>query len=326
MDDQFLHQARRDPPAEFARKLRASLDTVSANETTGSRTPAARWAAASVAALLIAGAFTVPAVRAGAQAFLDLFRVVNFAAVPVDKNRIQQLGSVKLDLPATIGKDVEVLKQPGPPRTFATQSEASAAAGMNVRLPAWTPVGYSVQSFMVSDEAAMRMTASTEKLRALLDALEIDDLTVPDEIDGQSATIRVPPVVQVVYQHKDDRLMLMQARRPEVAFPAGLDLPQLAEIALRVLGVERGEAHRFAMNIDWRTTLIIPVPTNVASFKQVDIQGNSGLLIEPTEGSGESEDGRRKGRMLLWSAGDSVFALTGSVQGPTLFEIAQSVQ
>jgi hypothetical protein len=327
MEDDFLYQGRREPPAEFARKLRASLDAMNTHDgAASSRTAAARWAAATLAVLLVGSAFTVPAVRAGARAFLDLFRVVNFAAIPVDGNHIQQLGTNlnKLDLPSVIGKQIEVLKQPGPGQTAATQDAAGAAAGVRVRLPTWAPVGFERDDFQISDESAVRMTADTEKLRAVLDALGIDDLGIPDEIDGQSATIRILPVVQTRYRRKEDLIEFVQARRPEVSFPAGLDLASLAEIALRVLGVERAEAHRFAMNIDWRTTLVVPVPTQVASFRQVNIQGNSGLLIESAPVRDAREHRRRT--LLLWSSGDSVFSLGGTVEGSTLFEMAQSLQ
>jgi hypothetical protein len=328
MEDDFLYQGRREPPAEFARKLRVSLDSMSANEATsaGSRTPAARWAAATLAILLVGSAFTVPAVRAGARAFLDLFRVVNFAAIPIDGNHIQQLGNTlnKLDLPAVIGKQVEILKKPGPGQTVATQEAASAAAGVRVRLPTWIPVGFEHEDFQISDESAVRMTADTAKLRTVLDTLGIDDIDIPDEIDGQSATIRLLPVVHTRYRRKAEIVEFIQARRPEVSFPAGLDLASLAEVALRVLGVDSAEAHRFAMNVDWRTTLVVPVPTQVASFRQVNVQGNSGLLIESVPERNRREHTRNT--LLLWSSGDSVFSLGGTVQGSTLFEMAQSLQ
>jgi hypothetical protein len=268
----------------------------------------------------------VPAVRAGARAFLDLFRVVNFAAIPVDGNHIQQLGNNlnKLDLPAVIGKQVEILKKPGPGQTVETQEAASAAAGVRVRLPTWTPVGFEHEDFHISDESAVRMTADTEKLRTVLDKLGIDDIDIPDEIDGQSATIRLLPVVHTRFRRKEEVIEFIQARRPEVAFPAGLDLASLAEVALRVLGVDRSEAHRFAMNIDWRTTLVVPVPTQVASFRQVNIQGNSGLLIESVPARNGREHTRNA--LLVWSSGDSVFSLGGAVQESTLVEMAQSLQ
>jgi hypothetical protein len=59
-------------------------------------------------------------------------------------------------------------------------------------------------------------------------------------------------------------------------------------------------------------------------FRRVDIQGNSGLLVEPVHRA--SGSALRVESTLLWSAGDSVFALSGSVSSEELFEMAQSVQ
>jgi hypothetical protein len=112
--------------------------------------------------------------------------------------------------------------------------------------------------------------------------------------------------------------------------PAGLDLAMLAEIGLRVLGMVSGEARRFAQSVDWRSTLIVPIPVDAATFRQIDVRGNQGLLIEST-GLKRSPDGERQPpgplvRHILWSAGGSVFALSGNVPSEELFEIAQNVQ
>jgi hypothetical protein len=102
--------------------------------------------------------------------------------------------------------------------------------------------------------------------------------------------------------------------------PQGTDLPLLAEIGLRVLGFEPNEARRFANSIDWRTTLLVPVPASVANFHEVDIGGSKGLLIETAGTSGPRMS------QLLWSAGGSVFALIGDVRPEEMFEMARSTQ
>jgi hypothetical protein len=229
-----------------------------------------------------------------------------------------------LDLPRLLGEQVEVLKAPGAPRAVADPAAAGMAAGIQVRLPAWRPVGLEPQLIEVSTDQAMRFTASTAKLKRVLDAFGIDDLSVPDGIDGRSATVHVPAIVRVNYGGQGHHVVLLQAHQPQVSFPAGIDLASLAEIGLRVLGVKPGEAHRFAQNVDWRTTLIVPVPADVQIFRQVDVQGNAGLLIETVRRNARGvmpEESR-----VLWSSGDSVFALLGNVRPTELFEMAQSVQ
>jgi hypothetical protein len=174
----------------------------------------------------------------------------------------------------------------------------------------------------VAGDLSWRVTASTDKLQHVLDTLGIDDLSVPQGIDGQMATIHVPPVVRITYAAPAAHATLVEARRPEASLPAGLDLSQLAEIGLRVLGIDRTQAHELAQNIDWHTTLVVPVPADVAVFRQVDIQGSTGLLIE----SARIAPGKPSQSQLLWSSGDQVFALSGDLRSDELFEMAQSMQ
>jgi RNA polymerase sigma-70 factor, ECF subfamily len=201
---------------------------------------------------------------------------------------------------------------------------AGTLAGIAVRLPAWLPPGLTLQRIEVSGDQSWTVTASAEKLQRALDTFGINDLSVPAGIDGQVSSIYVPPVVRVTCGTQSHRVVFVEARQPDATLPAGIDLPQLAQIGLRVLGVDRTQAHRFAQEVDWRTTLVVPVPAEGSVFRRVDIQGNSGLLVEPVHGA--SGSALPVESTLLWSAGNSVFALSGSVSSEELFEMAQSVQ
>lgn len=326
MDDDFMLSAWRKPPADLARRVRDRLQRLDSEAVPVHGFRLLSRIAAGVAALVLAvGAFTFPSVQAGARAFLDLFRIVNFAPVSVQEERFTALMErPDLDLPRMLSEQVEVLKAPGASRTVADPAAAGTAAGIQVRTPTWLPVGFEPDLIEVSPDQSLRFTASTVKLKRVMNAFGIDDVSVPDQIDGQSATVRVPAIVHIRYRSQGHEVMLLQARQPQVSFPAGIDLASLAEIGLRVLGIQRADAHRFAQSVDWRTTLIVPVPADVSSFKQVDVQGNPGLLITTA---------RRTSRGLLpvqsrvlWSSGDSVFALVGDVRPTELFEMAQSVQ
>src|SRR5689334_13593042 len=86
MDENSLYGLRRDPPEEFARQLLKTLHEQPEGPRYGGKLVAALAATAALVAV-----FAVPSVRAAAQAFLDMFRVVNFAAVPVDEQAMQRL-------------------------------------------------------------------------------------------------------------------------------------------------------------------------------------------------------------------------------------------
>jgi hypothetical protein len=329
VDDQFISNTWRRPRPEFARQLWQRLEDLETNSVArrapARQRPMVRAAAIAATILLAVGAFQFPGVRAAARAFLDLFRVVNFAPVAFEPDRFKSLLSREdLDFPQIIGSQVEELKKPGPKRSVASAAAAGAAAGIRVREPTWLPVGMQRQSIEVRDDQQLRVTLSVQKMQSVLTAFGIDDLAVPEAIDGQAVIVHVPKVVAITYADGQRRVALLQAHRPEAAFPAGVDLATLAEIGLRMLGMESSEAHRFAQSVDWHTTLIVPVPADVAVFHQVDVQGNAGLLIERSSRA----TGRRHWleSRLLWSSGDSVFALMGNVHSPELFEMAQSFQ
>jgi hypothetical protein len=322
-DDQFLHELRRDPPPGFAERLRSRL-TAQPLPSPPARSAwlsvrVAGWTAAALVAALF---FMLPAVRASAQAFLDLFRVVNFVAVPVRSDRLEQFK--QLDLPHLIGDQVTVLKQAGPPLAVSGVDAAGAAAGITVRLPAELPPNTHIRNVEVIGEHAMRVTADTGKLRRLLQALQIDGVEIPAGLDGQMADLDVPPIVLINYEQGVQKATLSQARSPSVTMPAGLDLPMIGEIGLRVLGVDAHEAHRVAEAIDWHSTLLVPIPSDATSFRQVDVNGAGGIAIQ---GPVAVIDGRRQRvSQVAWSSGDRVFALRGTLSLRELLVMANAVR
>ncbi len=324
MDEKSLFCLRRTPPEEFTRNLRASLLQQSERVEAGPRR-VGRAVALAVACVAIGAAFCVPSVRAAATAFLDMFRVVHFAAVPVDSGSLQRLRNSGLDLRQLLAGQVQILEKAGPPATYAAPAEAAAAAGFHVYLPTWMPVGWSTEAptVEVTGPSAARVTANTARLEQILTALDINDVIIPQGIDGQVANIRTAAAVVVKWQHDGQIVQLLQSPSPQVDFPSGTDLPALAEIGLRILGLSRSDAYRFAQSFDWRTTLLVPIPANTASFRQVSVQGASGLLLE-LAGTGDGH--HRPASLLLWSDGSRVFQLRGSVGSAALLEMAQTLQ
>lgn len=324
MDEESLYGLRRTPPEEFVRRLRASLQSQQTQVALRQKKAGKLIALAACCAVVFA-VFTVPAVRAAAQAFLDMFRVVNFVGVSVTPEAMQRLRNTGVDLPHLLGDEVHVLQKAGPPTPYPTPQEAGAVAGFHVRLPTWMPVGWDTQppGVEILGETSFRVTIDTAKLQQVLGALGIDDETLPQNINGQSATIHTSSAVVVQWKHDDRTVELLQAPSPQAQFPAGIDLAALGEIGLRILGTPREDAYRLAQSIDWRTTLLLPVPPNAGRFSQVTVQGNPGLLISMM---GKGGPRRYGGAMVLWSNNGQVFALRGTLQAPDLVEIAQTLQ
>lgn len=277
-----------------------------------------RLVAPSLVVLLLIAVVALPSGRASAQAFLDLFRVAHVAAVPVHMDRLNQLTQRGLDISSMIGSQVEILADPGPVQVYATPALAASAAGLTLREPTILPPGLVLVRTEMKGGHAARVTADTNKLQEVLTALEIGDIAVPQGLDGQTATIRVPPIVRTVYANGKQEVSLFQARSPEVTLPSGLDLPPLAEIGLRIAGLGRSEAHTLAQAIDWRSTMLVPIPATAATFRQIDLQGSRGLFIEPTS--------QRGPRGVMWSRDGAIYAMSGSIGSETLLQIAASVQ
>jgi hypothetical protein len=320
MDDRFLHSHRRDPAPGYARRLREQLR--------GIEDPATRpvWrplvAAAASLAVLVA-LFAIPAVRVGAQAMLDMFRVRNFVGVSFNPERLEKLRSLKQDNAMLVFDRQQVIQDPGKPMVQASVGAASAVAGFRAESPSFLPNGLALDTVAVTGEGRAQLGASSTRLREVLDALGLRDVQVPANLDAQDITVHTYPVVAQSYRSEKHRLALLQSRNPEVSMPAGVDLPRMGEIGLRILGMDAGEAHRLAQSIDWRSTLLVPVPTTATAFRQVTVKGNSGLLVTS---SGERGGHSRAGGVLLWTEGDRVFALRGTLGASDLMEVAESVR
>lgn len=325
-DDDFMLFALRAPPAALVQRLKSRLAEIDAEPApVQAHLPPLRWAAAIAAALVLGSALTLPPVRAAAKAFLDLFRVVDFAPVSVGNARLEALlGRRQIDLPQLLGDQSEALRRPGKWQRVAGPTDAGALARIPISLPRWIPVGFQVQRIEVLASQAWRFTANARKLQGVLDALGIDDVSVPASIDGQTVSAHIAAIVRISYVRGGEHFAVIESRQPLVSIPSGIDLPQLAQIALRVLGLGSAQAYRIAQSVDWRSTLIVPVPADVAAFRKVDIQGHSGLLMVGVRkiGDGKHPGGSR----LLWSTGDRVFAIVGNMPPNTLFNLAQSFQ
>lgn len=325
MDDRKLHEYRRPPDPRFARDLRERLRRGERPRALPAR-GLTRALAGVFAVVMVAALFAIPSVRVSAQSFLEMFRVKRFAAVEFDESRMETLRSLGEKRAMLIFDRHEKLVDPGPARYVGTSQEASSHVGFAVRAPRFLPEGLAAESVFVEAEGAMRFTVSEAKLRGLLDQLDLRDVSVPQGLDGRWIDVRKPPVVlQKFRSRRNRRAVLVQARSPEVSVPAGWDVERLAEIGLRVLGLDAGEARRIARATDWKSTLLVPVPMNASTFRQVTVHGQPGLLI--TTAGARADDGRRHrdGAILMWSEGDRVFCLQGNLDASDLVQMAESV-
>lgn len=336
MDDHFLKNYRQAPRAEFARQLQERIDGGTNMMTTNNvvkdktwRHTLTRWSPALIAAVIVLAlvlVITLPPTRALAQDFLNLFRVKKFAAIQVDPARVQQLENLDIDTEKLFADNVQVLKEPGKPVQVASVQEAGQQAGFKVAVPSQVPNGAKLQ-VSVQGEASGVLTANVAKAQEILNLVGIDDAPIPPQLDGAKITVTKPAAVMLQYSFKNGEIEFMQSPSPEIELPPGVELKQLAEIGLRVLGLSKNDAHDFAGKVDWSTTFLIPIPANAAEVRQVSVNGADGLMLTS---NGTARNGRSPyangEAMVLWANNGMVYAMHGYGSAVDLLEIANSVQ
>lgn len=325
MDDRDFERLRRDPSPEFASALRRRLRATESEEPASRRRfPVPALVAAALGLVVVASFALSPTVRASAQAFLDLFRVRQFTAVSFDPSRLERFKQQGQDNPMLAFARTENLEDPGPPRGFANLGAATSTAGFFAARPGYVPNGYVADSVWVTGHGAARITIDVKKLRDVLNTLDIRDVSVPDAYDGKSATVTMTPVVMQRFRSGNQRVIVTEAASPAVQVPADVDLQRLGGIGLRILGVSPGDADRLARSIDWRSTMLVPVPSDAGSFREVTVHGAKGLMVTMM---GETKEGRRRqGAVVLWTEGDRVHAVQGPLEREELLQMAESVR
>jgi hypothetical protein len=99
-------------------------------------------------------------------------------------------------------------------------------------------------------------------------------------------------------------VIMAQIPSPTVNTPPDIDVEQLAEIGLQFTGMTAEQAHAFSQNVDWTSSLVIPIPKNAATYQQVSVDGVTGTLIQrPADDAPEYA--------LVWVKNGVIYAISG---------------
>jgi hypothetical protein len=328
MNESQLSALRTQPSPEFAARLRATLadQDRAATATRRQLWQVGRIAASVAVVAVVGGALSIPSMRASAQSFLALFREVRFAAVPVDRARLEagvaRLGDGSLSVQRLIGDHVEMLEAGGPPAPVQSTDEAATLAGYAVHVPADVK-GLPVSGIMVVPKRGFRVIASADRLQEVMDVMGIADLAAPRAMNGATIGIHIAPVVAMKYEGDGVEMEFVQTPTPRLDVPNTVDVRALGEIGLRLVGLNPLEARRFADAIDWSSTLVVPVPPMVDQFERITLNGHDGLWMRTAApGADEKHTG-----IVLWSARGRVYGVkaTGFARGQ-IMEMAGSVE
>jgi hypothetical protein len=270
--------------------------------------------------VVLVSLLALPPVRAAADQLLQIFRVQKVVFVPISQERIEQLKQLNFDGGTLFVDKPKLTNQPAEPRTVASIDEAATAVGFPVAQATAFPGAPATTEHVVHDRAALQFQVNVEAARQLLALLNVDDVTLPDELGTQPITADVPSFVETRYQGAAYTLNLYQGRSPSVTLPDGVDLPALGKAGLRLLGMDEDQAEAMSQQIDWNSTLIFPFPSDIQDIRHVQIGDAQGLLV----GGGQS--GNRW--QLYWQNGDRFFILegTGSISDADIVAAAESVR
>lgn len=260
--------------------------------------------------LAVAAAFSLPPVRAAASDFLGLFRVQKFAAISVSPEQVAMLE--ELADQGLYPGELQTIEEPDPPQAVASLSEAVALSGYDVRTPAALP---EPDGITVSGSGSGRLIVDVQAARRLMEAAGVDPQLIPESLDGQAVDVTMYPSVEMTWS---DGTALMQTQSPQVDYPEDVNATALGEAFLQMLGLSPAEAQRLARDIDWTSTLVVPIPQDLATFREVMIDGVSGLALSSVDS---------QGNVLMWQEEGKVYVLFGDDQDvETLQQIAQTLQ
>jgi hypothetical protein len=294
------------------------------------------WVAGGVIAIL-AVAMLFPQVRAIGSSFLGLFRVEQFTILQVDPDELENRLGSSSNFEYLLAEDV-VIEEYGDAMEATGAAEASSLAGFQVRLPSTAPGD---EQLKVQPGAKVSMVVDLPKVQAILDEIGGSDLQLPSQLDGAEVSMELPVAVAAAFGDCEvspemirearvdpdgpipdlsECITLTQFPSPEISAPPGLDLARLGEIFLQLLGMTPEEAAQFSQNVDWTTTLVIPIPRNGTEYQDVLVDGVEGTLIMQSERSNFPH------YLLVWIKDGIVYGLTGPGMADSALEIANSME
>lgn len=260
--------------------------------------------------LVLVIVFSFPAARTAAGEFLGLFRVQTFTAISISPEQValfQQMADEGLS-----PGEVNIVKEPGAQTTVTSLAEAGQMTGLTPRtLTALEkPAIINVVGGGDGD-----LTIDLAGVRAILEATGTDPMLLPESLDGARIQVTAFPGIE---QRWANGVWLLQTESPLVEYPAEVADPTiLAEAALRVLGLDAAEAQRLAQEIDWTSTLLLPLPSDVVSFREITVDGVSGLALQDLEGAIGA---------LVWQKAGVIYLLQGDSTPDELLALAASME
>jgi Putative zinc-finger len=305
-----------------------------------SRTPGwgKRWRPlwiGAVAATILLCSLAFPFGRGLAQRFLGTLRIEKVQPVRLDFSALDGNRPLQEMLRQMVSDNV-VVTADEKPQQASTAADASQLAGFSAHvLGARTDA----PKFVVGGQHAFHMTIDRTRLQDIFDQAGRTDLVLPATLDGANVSVNVPRSIMVQYGDCPEAhaaggtqpapaqprsglwancLALQEVPSPLVNMPSDLNLQQLAEIGFQLAGMSATQARDLGQTIDWKSTLVLPIPRFASSYSQVTVNGVQGTLIQ---GSGR----RGPDYVLVWVKNGIIYGLVGNGDSNNAVTLANSL-
>jgi hypothetical protein len=286
------------------------------------------WVTLVVVGVLTAS-LSIPQVQVIANSFLGLFRVEQIEAVGVGislEDLPKEMETRFMAVDNIIGDQLIVDKKVVPVEV-SDIAEASDLAGFQVRMPG-LPKGDTRIYFQ--EASTIRLVIDRDSWQVLLESMGYNDFVIPESADGAEVTFNIPAAVivgigdceynqvseiKLTNPNTNGCTVFLQSRTPTIEAPPGVDINQAGQILLQALGLTSTEAKEFSATVNWATTLVVPIPSDV-EYHNITVEGVNSIFLEDNYASGKSV------YSLLWLKEGILHALIGD---GTLAEALESV-
>ena len=276
------------------------------------------WVTLVVVAVL-AASLSIPQVQAIANSFLGLFRVEQIEAVDVgiSLSTLPQEMEHNFEAIDSLIGDQLIIDKLVQPIQVDNIAEAGEMAGINARQPAY-PEGE--RKIFYQEATTVRLVIDQDRWQALLNTMGYGEFVIPKSADGEEVVIDIPSgvvvgigdclyneinEVKLGHPETENCTVFLQSTSPTIEAPAGVDINKAGQLLLQALGMSPAEAEQFSATVNWATTLVVPVPSDM-KYRQVKVEGVDGIyLVEDTY------PGEKAVYTLLWLKDGMLNALIG---------------
>jgi anti-sigma factor RsiW len=299
------------------------------------------WVAGAVAAMLLLS-LVFPAGRSLAQRFLATLRIEKVQPLAVDFSALD--GNRPLgEMISKMLSDKVVVTADEKMQHVDSAEVASKLAGFPVKM---LGTRADAPKFNVEGQHAFHLTIDRDRVQDILDQAGRPDLLLPAGIDGATVSVNIPRAIGLEYgdctrqvraegaapartpqeRHEwgqsgtaaNSCVAIIEAPAPEVSVPADLNIQQLAEIGFQLARMNPTQARELAQTIDWKSTLVLPIPRMAGTYTQVQLAGAQGTLINAA--------GRRDPHyVLIWVKNGIIYGLIGQGDSSDAVALANSL-